>query len=768
MTDKIVARTDPQRPTAYAPDVLDQRVPKSAGMLRDLTDFKGTLLRLSARGVAQATNTDPQNVNRLIELGVFGKHVRKKRDEVLHDPANTRADLFAAWAARQPEPASLDDFDSIYEVRAKLHLHASTPYPFHFVNGAHTFLLEHGMATLKEFAKLLHLGMASDHPSRELFSRLAESRKPVKVAKISLGKFRKLLPECLADFEGTALEAGGNDVLAHPSENALGRIATLGPLRSCVAIHILRLASRVVSESHISGAVTYLAGIDKEMQRQPDSLDRLQAADRVIEQLIEQAADRSSPAGRRAGNMLTAWSGMTSDLEIATTGKSTAIRDELGWTASIQRAGVKKFQVDRIRRSRQSGGSKRLETSSALADELPAITAALDLRYRGIESLHEAWRDTVTNLMSDSTLACAPLVHEWHEVDDSGLPTGEIARHEFRVWRTPALLEQMADTIKEGSLRSYNLLYWAKRGTYPPGMPDTLLEYVGSASSKSPFFVDIYAANIFGGALTLDKAVRRKRYATLAAWNFPSSDDLPRGMIAYPRDQEAIYRTALNMNRILVPMEELKLGMQVARTVFNIGLITAARSGEILQILMDGSNLHYDEESDLAFWRAVPKQPSDRADPVPLTRDYFLDEHVLSQIKQLRDDMRVILGPRAASEPIRPAQELAKLDPAAWLFRTENRMLGSGSLKMLLCYLSAGLAVFGVHDIRAAISKYRRDQGDSIAQIAELLGHSGRGQAENYSRPTERMVRRRNAARREETEEYRRLQRLDKIRNRAA
>lgn len=767
MSDRIVARADPRRPTAYAPDVLDERVPKSAGKLRDLTDFKGTLLRLSARGVAQATNIDPQNVARLLELGVFGEHVRQKRDEVLHDPALTRADLFAAWAARQPEPANFDDFDRIHEVRAKLHLHASTPYPFHIVNGAHAFLLDHGMATLKEFAKLLHVGSVSDHPSRELFSQIADSRKPAKVAKLSFGKFRKLLPESLSEFEGTALEPGQEDLLAHPGESILGRIATLGSLRSCVAIHLLRLAARVVSESHISRTVTYLAAIDDEMLRQSDSPGRRQAADRVIEQLIGQAADRSSPGGRRAGNMLTAWSGMTSDLEIAATGKSALIRDELGWTASIQRAGIKKFQVDRIRRSRQSGGSKRLETSSALADELPAITAALDLRYRGIEILHEAWRDTVTHLMSDTSLACAPLVHEWHEVDDNALPTGEIARHEFRLWRTPALLERLADSIQEGSLRPHNLLYWAKRGTYPSGMPDTLLEYVGSPSSRPPFFIDIYAANVFGGALTLDKAVRRKRYAILAAWNFTFSDDLPQGMIAYPSDQETIYRTALNMGRVLIPMEELKLGIQVARTVFNIGLITAARSGEILQILMDGSNLHYDEENDLAFWRAVPKQPSDRADPISLTRDYFLDEHVLSQIKQLRNDMRAFLGDRTAREPIRPAQDLAKLDPAAWLFRTENRMLGAGGLKMLLCYLSAGLAVFGVHDIRAAVAKHRKDRGDSIAQIAELLGHSGRGQAENYARPTARMLRHRNAARREETEEHRRLQRLDRIRNRA-
>lgn len=769
MISSIRPRPVPDRPVASWEHLRIERLDGSPGVKIDLSTYRGQSIRLTVEGVVEATNIHPGNARTLLELCVFGACVAEVADVIEFDPAHTRGDLYMKWALGMPKPAELRDFDRVTEVRGLLHLPAETPHPRHFVEGAFEFLKDHGCATIPEAKQLLHFSPVKDDPTWKMFAEISGSKQQKVSTTATLRTLRTRLPRPVRTVAGTALDAPdpAESIFAAPPPGAIGDLVRMSALQAPASIHILRLAARVVSPIHLTAVLRGLREIDKRIEDAKSDGDRTldQAARDVLRKLMAASAGKTRE-GRKAGNLLNAWSGMIEDLRIPIAQLREEDRHILNWPSTICPDLIAANRTRRHFATKKSQGAARLQTSSSLADELPQVIRGVDARYREIENLRVLAQDARAELRKSTGLTSIPIVQDTAELDEQGSPTGSVVTHRYRLWDTEALLKSIIAASEEPPA-PHSILGMVSKGRFPPTLTPTILIHEGGTGNL-PWFIPFFAAGLFNSARALPLDVRQRRYELLRDLELPAVTSKLPGLLTYNASDGRLARSLLGQGIVAIPIDEFGIAMQLAHTAFSLALVTAARVGEICQIHIDGGNFGYDEDHELAYWIAQPKQQADRMDPEPTTRRYYVDERSLAAVVSLRQTMMDFLGPDRAAQAAHPSQNMRKLGEGPWLFRGETSMLHPRVVKAFLQYLSAGIASFGIHDVRAAVAKHRYDQGDSMDEIRELLGHGGVWATRGYARPTEKMMARKRKDRKMLTDAQRRLARLDEIRRRMA
>lgn len=762
-------RPIPARPLISAIHLRDARIAAANDARVDLSEFKGSKIAMTIEGVIELTNIDPRNAQGMIEHGLVGPKDGVIADTIEFDPAHTRADIYKAWAARTPKPLELQDFDHIITVRDLLHLPADTPHPRHFVEGAFEFLNEHGCGNSREVGRLLQTTMRGDAPTGAMFAEISGSTKRKAATKGTLKELRSKLPLPILDVEEIALSGRAEDesAFAVPSPQVLGILTELGPLRTPATVHVFRLAARVVNEVYISRVVIGLRDLEERIvaRQNAEGLSLEEAAEIVLRDLMASSTE-DSREGRKAGAMLNAWSGMIDDLQVPSEKLVETDAHLLTWPRTICPAEFAANRTHRYRAEKIARGKRRLLTSSGLADELPAIIRGVDCRYRELENLRALANAARDDLAKSTARTSVPIVQQIAELDGKGLPTGKIAVHRYRLWNTEALFKSLLE-FQERPLRKESLFARVSRNRFPKTITASILIYEGSTGSR-PWYEHLFRAFLFNPERTLPPEIRQSRYELIRDMQLPANNNRSRGILTFHKSDAAAARVLIGEGHLAIPIEEFATAMQIAHTAFSLALVTAARVGEITQIRIDGSNVGYDKDFGLAYWSAQPKQQNDRMEPEPFVRKYYIDEQTLACMVSLKHTMTGFLGRAGAALSVRPSNNLKKLGHGSWLFRNTQGMLDPATMKNFLQYLSAGIGSFGIHDVRAAVAKYRYDHGDSIDEIRNLLGHAGTGMTRGYARPTEKMLARKRKDRRMLTDVQRRLARLDQIRRRMA
>ena len=769
MSAYIRNRPVPTRPMVSSRNLLDKRFAARGEEMVDLSRHKGSAIAMTVAGAVEMTNIAPDNVGRLLELRVLGAPVSSISDVIKLDPAHTRSDIYIKWALGEPKPKDLYDFDRIMEVRGLLHVPADTPHPRRFVKGAFEFLERHGCATLEEMKQLLHADTSKKDPTRKMFADISGTMQKKVSRTATLASLRAKLPAPVRTMAGTALEHPDTDepVFAAPSPTMIGDLIHMRSLRAPGSVHLLRLSARILSPVYLTRALQGLREIDEKIEvaktRSRRSVE--EAAELVLRELIETSVDKTRE-GRKASTLLDTWVTMIEDLRVPIAQLDEESESILKWPSTICPELVWAHQSRRAHAAKTFRGASRLATSSGLADRLTLVIRGADARYREIESLRGLAQATRDILGSDRELTSLPIVQETAELDSEGLPTGALATHRFRLWNTQALLQSIIADRKE-PLRKSSVLYRVSKGRFPETMAPTILIHEGS-SGNPPWFVEMFAAGLFNPTRILPLEVRQKRYELIRDMRLPAHPTQMLDLLSYHRSDASVARTLLCEGVVAIPVEQFAIAMQLAHTAFSLAIVTAARVGEISQIRIDGANFGYDDDHGLAFWTAQPKQQSDAMDPKPLVRKYYLDDRTLAAVVSLKQTMTDLLGPDQATCPVRPSQNMNKLGDYPSLFRSREAMLDPGVIKAFLQYLTAGIASFGIHDVRAAVAKHRYDRGDSMDEIRNLLGHDGISATRGYARPTNQMIARKREERAKLSRAARRLARLDEIRRRMA
>ncbi|PZO68975.1 MAG: hypothetical protein DI636_07970 [Pelagerythrobacter marensis] len=757
MIERIRTRPHPKSQIVDAADVIDaSHLPAAKNGRIDLSKTKHDVL-LTQAGMEKAINMVAGRCDKLIACGVFRAAETSKGQGVVHHPSWTRNDYFTAWADQQPKPATCAEFDRIYDVRALLSVDITHPHPRHIIEGAGEFLASRGIDRSEELLQLLHCTLKASDPTNRAFKEWSDrgglnaSRGTATVSQI-----RRLLPDELAGLPGTALDREIGEDLGAPDPRIIWELVRMGPLRTCAAIYVFTLAATVPSETSLTRTVLHLRRLDESFSKAGNPLE-------VLRGLASQAG-QSTSEGRRAILSLNVWLAMSNALAIERSRLPKAMASHLtppGSEIAVELADA----VAAIRRAMPRRGEARLATSSALADNLDGISRALDRRYREVEELDHIV-SVAQRKLSASCDDSMPIVHRTLELDPDGLPTGRTVRHEYRLWRSMALLSAVVDDAPDVDA---TVAIIGKRARDEAIHSDTefMLTFEYTDGENEPWFLPLFRNDAFGGAKVLPTEIRSARYDLIAQADLPGNRATPDGVLDFRKYDKAIARAALVHGRIPIAIHEFAIAMRIAHTVFHVGTVTAARAGEILQMRMDGKNFGHEQDQDLAFWTAVPKQTPDRAHHEPTVHRNYLDDDTMAMVVELRNAMRAHLGEDAASTPILLYPTLRdRVPPAPWLLRSQVKPYDPSLLKLFLRYLAFGIASFGVHDIRAAVAKNRLDRGDSLQSIKQFLGHRSESISMNYSRPTKAMKQRRLKMTREMSDAEARLARLDKVRNR--
>ncbi|MEP2725044.1 hypothetical protein [Roseibium sp.] len=757
MIERIRARPHPAKQIVDAAEVIDAPGSRSTKDGRVDLSYARSVVRLSPKGMEQAINLMSGRVDDLIAQAVFHVEEHDGRHTLLHTPSWTRNDYFTGWAEDQPKPTTVEEFDRIYEVRGLLTVDITCPHPPHIIEGAGEFLAERGIDRSEEFINLLHCTLKADDPSNRAFKKWSDrGGSNAQRGTATIEQVRRLLPEGLSSFEGTALDDDLGEDLSAPNPKILWELAQMGPLRTCAIIHLFALAATVPSESYMGRTIIHLRRLDQMFAESGDAEGDLR--------MLVRLADQDSSDGRRALVSLSAWVAMSNALDVHRGRLPEELVGELhlpGRSIAVEIAAA----TAAVRRRTLRRGDGRLETSSSLADGLPVITRGLDRRYRELEELLEIVRATRARLEQGDDPS-APIVQRTLEIDQEGTPTGQAVRHRYRLWRCTALLQTLADETVDLNETLAVIRNQAEGGKIPRES-EFMLVFEGTDATHEPWFIPLFRYDAFGGVKVLPTSVREGRYDLIARAELPGTRATPEGVLDFRKNDKAIARAAILHGMVPVAVEEFAIAMRIAHTVFNVGIVTAARAGEILQMRMDGANFEYEPDHDLVCWVAIPKQSVDRPFPEPTTSRTHLDDGTLAMIVELRDAMRELIGEEAATSSIPPYATLKdRVPPAPWLLRSAVKPYDPGLLKLLLRYLAFGIANFGVHDIRAAVAKHRLDRGDSLHSIKDLLGHRSEKMSMAYSKPTQTMKERRMQQHKEMSEAEARLERLDKVRRR--
>lgn len=757
MIERIRARPHPTKQIVDAAEVIDapgSRATKDGRV--DLSSVK-SVARLTPKGMEQAINLMSGRVDDLIAPAVFDVEEHDGRQTLLHTPLWTRNDYFSAWAEGQPKPTTVAEFDRIYEVRGLLTVDITCPHPPHIIEGAGEFLAERGIDRSEELMNLLHCYLNADDPTNQAFKKWSDrGGGNLQRSSATIDQIRRLLPEGLSAFPGTALDEKLGEDLGAPNPKVLWELARMGPLRTCAVIHLFALAATVPSETYMDRTMIHLRRLDAMFAKSGDAEGELRKLVRL--------ADNDTSEGRRALVSLNTWVAMSNAMGLHRGRIPAELAGHLeipGGSITVEIAA----ETAAVRKRTLRRGDARLETSGSLADGLTEITRGLDRRYRELEELLEIVRATRTRLLEGEGTS-APIVQRTLEIDQEGSPTGRAVRHRYRLWRCTALLQTLADETADLN-ETLAVIGTQAKGKRIPRESEFMLVFEGTDATHEPWFIPLFRYDAFGGAKVLPTAVREGRYDLIARADLPGARATPEGVLDFRRHDKAIARAAILHGMVPVAVEEFAIAMRIAHTVFNVGIVTAARAGEILQMRMDGANFEYEPDHDLVSWVAIPKQSVDRPFPEPTTKRTHLDDATLAMVVELRDAMRDLIGEEAAADSIPPYVTLKdRVPPAPWLLRSAVKPYDPGLLKLLLRYLAFGIANFGVHDIRAAVAKHRLDRGDSLHSIKELLGHRSEKMSMAYSKPTQAMKEKRMEQHREISEAEARLERLDKVRRR--
>lgn len=710
----------------------------------ELTPYKGQRLVLKIRGVAQLLAVDEKPVAEMVRLGLI-ERVDEGKDKFWHlafDPAHGCLDLWERWIQEQPTPDRLADFDAIRQVRDALRIPSKTPYPKRITDAAFDFLEDRGILNGREARELLPFKIERSDPTQAALT--ARTRRPsLERGPETLATLVKdLLPPGLRQLPLTALDPRFDDVFPAPPLSALQLLATMRHLRTESTIYIFRLAASGATGRYVHARALNLTSISENLKTEQDdggniglAIDRhLTAFIRSAEQNVPTRNELDAPSTLLM--MLQDLRSARQESEAPETLQElepVVLQDEEGVRAALRKITARMKSVEKASRMARAG---------PLAERLDEIAATIETRWHDLEILLAKVRSCVSTLDSQPE-GCERFTSTSTVENEDGSPQQGTRTDYWEVWEPEAYLSRLARQYTAISRMPSRLRSHQRRNPRADSEPFYLRHVRSECHGKPcepPLFVTFFSLDLMNGSWHLPIDLRERRFETIVKLDLPGASNSPKGLLDFDDKAKEIHRIGLLHGETLVPVEQFVLAMRMARAAFVCGRDTAMRTGELLQIRGDAANLDFDEKVEMAYWRAYPKgaapqsedaleaengsgAPADPADDG--RRRFYLGEYALEALADLQDEVIAKFGEDGALPHIKPPQQLSgKTAAEPFLFRSSERALGSGDLQLFLTYLCAGLAIFGVHDLRAAVAKDLYARGVHPDVIRDLLGHA--------------------------------------------